>query len=71
MDINDNAPKFEQSSYSCWLSEDAERGQFVTMVTATDPDFVDHSRLMYGITGGNNQQMFDINSESGMNNIIK
>lgn len=67
IDVNDNAPKFEQSSYSCWLSEDAERGQFVTMVTATDPDTIDHLRLVYGITGGNNQQMFDINSKSGMN----
>lgn len=37
----------------------------MTMVTATDPDIVDHSRLMYGITGGNAQQMFDINSKSG------
>lgn len=35
------------------------------MVTATDPDIVDHSRLVYGITGGNAQQMFDINSKSG------
>jgi len=67
LDVNDNAPKFEQSSYSCWLSEDSERGQFVTMVTATDPDIVDHSRLVYDITGGNTQQMFDINSKSGMN----
>lgn len=67
MDVNDNAPKFEQASYSCWLSEDAERGQFVTMVTATDPDIVDHLRLIYDITGGNTQQMFDIDSKSGMN----
>lgn len=66
MDVNDNAPKFEQSSYSCWLSEDAERGQFVTMITATDPDIVDHSRLVYDITGGNTQQMFDIDSKSGI-----
>ncbi|CAH1738811.1 unnamed protein product [Aphis gossypii] len=66
LDVNDNAPKFELSSYSCWLSEDAERGQFVTMVTATDPDIVDHSRLVYDITGGNTQQMFDINSKSGI-----
>lgn len=67
LDVNDNAPKFEQSSYSCWLSEDAERGQFVTMITATDPDIVDHSRLVYDITGGNTQQMFDIDSKSGIN----
>jgi len=67
LDVNDNAPKFEQSTYSCWLSEDAERGQFVTMVTATDPDIVDHSRLVYDITGGNTQQMFSIDSKSGMN----
>jgi len=40
------------------------------MVTATDPDIVDHSRLVFGITGGNAQQMFDINSKSGKRNII-
>lgn len=40
------------------------------MVTATDPDIVDHSRLVFGITGGNAQQMFDINSKSGNRNII-
>jgi len=40
------------------------------MVTATDPDIVDHSRLVFGITGGNAQQMFEINSKSGKINII-
>lgn len=64
-DVNDNPPSFDLRSYRCVLSEDAKRGQFVTMVTATDPDVSDESRLVYSITGGNEQQMFNIDAKSG------
>lgn len=63
--MNDNSPKFEQTSYTCWLSEEATRGQFVTIVTASDPDLVDHGRLIYSIVGGNPQQTFSIDTNSG------
>lgn len=64
-DVNDNPPTFEQRSYRCALSEDAKRGQFVTMVTATDPDASDQSRLVYSLTGGNDQQIFRIDPKRG------
>ena len=35
------------------------------MVTATDPDVTDEARLFYAITGGNDQQMFNIDSKNG------
>lgn len=65
LDMNDNAPKFEQPSYACQLSQEAVRGQFVTVVTASDADLVDLSRLVYTIVGGNEQQMFAVDSSSG------
>ena len=68
-DVNDNPPQFEQRSYRCVLSEDAKRGQFVTMVTATDPDVSDQTRLVYSLTGGNDQQMFNIDSKRGMDKL--
>lgn len=64
-DVNDNAPRFEQRSYRCVLSEGAKRGQFVTMVTATDPDVADQAKLVYSLTGGNDQQMFNIDAKKG------
>lgn len=64
--MNDNPPKFEQSSYSCFLSEHAQRLQFVTIVTASDPDSIDQERLTYTIVGGNEQQTFYIDHTSGM-----
>jgi len=66
LDMNDNPPKFEQPSYSCWLSEHASRGQFVTMVTASDPDSVDQEHLTYSIVGGNEQQTFAIQHNTGL-----
>ena len=65
-DVNDNPPQFEQRSYRCVLSEDGKRGQFVTMVTATDPDVSDQTRLVYSLTGGNDLQMFNIDSKRGI-----
>jgi protocadherin Fat 1/2/3 len=65
LDMNDNPPKFEQPSYTCSLSEHAQRGQFVTVVTASDPDYVDQERLVYTIVGGNEQQTFSIDHTTG------
>ncbi|XP_011297771.1 fat-like cadherin-related tumor suppressor homolog isoform X1 [Fopius arisanus] len=69
IDMNDNPPKFEQPSYTCSLSEDAERGQFVTVVTASDPDFVDE-KLTYTIVGGNDQQTYSIDQSTGIITLI-
>ncbi|XP_023289907.1 fat-like cadherin-related tumor suppressor homolog isoform X2 [Orussus abietinus] len=69
VDMNDNPPKFEQPSYSCFLSEHAERGQFVTVVSASDPDLVDE-KLTYSIVGGNEQQTYNVDPSSGVVTLI-
>ncbi|XP_055629291.1 fat-like cadherin-related tumor suppressor homolog isoform X3 [Toxorhynchites rutilus septentrionalis] len=70
MDMNDNPPKFEQPSYTCVLSEHASRGQFVTVVSASDPDYIDHDRLTYTIAQGNELQTYDINPISGIITLV-
>ncbi|XP_029031863.2 fat-like cadherin-related tumor suppressor homolog isoform X7 [Osmia bicornis bicornis] len=69
IDMNDNPPKFEQPSYTCSLSEHAERGQFVTVVSASDPDYVDE-KLTYTIVGGNEQQTYNIDPSTGIISLI-
>lgn len=69
IDMNDNPPHFEQPSYTCSLSEHAERGQFVTVVSASDPDFVD-DKLVYTIVGGNEQQTYNIDQSTGIITLI-
>ncbi|XP_055537242.1 fat-like cadherin-related tumor suppressor homolog isoform X2 [Wyeomyia smithii] len=70
MDMNDNPPKFEQPSYTCVLSQHATRGQFVTVVSASDPDYIDHDRLTYTIAQGNELQTYDINPVSGVITLV-
>ncbi|XP_022240676.1 fat-like cadherin-related tumor suppressor homolog isoform X3 [Limulus polyphemus] len=65
-DMNDNPPSFGYSSYRCVLSEHAERGQFVTMVMASDLDITDQPKLTYSIVDGNENQAFVINSTTGV-----
>jgi len=69
IDMNDNPPKFEQPSYTCSLSEHAERGQFVTVVSASDPDYIDE-KLTYTIVGGNEQQTYNIDQSTGIISLI-
>ncbi|XP_043247503.1 fat-like cadherin-related tumor suppressor homolog, partial [Amphibalanus amphitrite] len=63
-DINDNMPTFERASYHCRLTELPVRGQFVTMVSAHDPDNGDE--ITYRIADGNDRQMFYINKRTGV-----
>uniref|UniRef100_A0A182QTF4 Fat-like cadherin-related tumor suppressor homolog n=1 Tax=Anopheles farauti TaxID=69004 RepID=A0A182QTF4_9DIPT len=70
MDMNDNPPKFEQPSYSCVLSEHATRGQFVTVVSASDPDYIDHDRLVYTIAQGNELQTYGIDPVTGIITLV-
>lgn len=38
LDVNDNAPSFEQESYTAVIPENASSGVSVVNITATDPD---------------------------------
>jgi len=64
-DFNDNSPKFYQHSYELSISDQSRRGQFVTIVKATDEDSSDRERLSYAIVDGNQNRMLKIDAASG------
>ncbi len=66
LDLNDNAPKFEQPVYEVTITDLVKRGQFVTIVTATDADSSDAGNLAYSIVGGNEKQAFMIDEYTGI-----
>ncbi|XP_050293822.1 fat-like cadherin-related tumor suppressor homolog isoform X3 [Anthonomus grandis grandis] len=70
LDMNDNAPKFEQLSYSCGVSVSAKRDQFVTIVKASDLDDVDKNNLRYTIVAGNEQQTFSMAPSTGVVTLV-
>ncbi|XP_060526655.1 fat-like cadherin-related tumor suppressor homolog isoform X2 [Cylas formicarius] len=70
IDMNDNPPKFEQTSYSCGLSVSAKRDQFVTLVKASDVDEVDRDNLRYTIVSGNEQQTFSMDPATGIVTLV-
>ncbi|XP_069056290.1 protocadherin Fat 1 isoform X2 [Pleurodeles waltl] len=60
--ISDNSsPKFTSNGYSAEISENAKVGSFVAMVIAYS-----QSSVIYEIRGGNNEDVFDINPNSGV-----
>ena len=62
-DVNDNAPLFTRNQYSATLREDAELYTTVLSVSATDAD--SNASLMYAITAGNEDNVFQISPEGG------
>ncbi|KAM8994265.1 protocadherin alpha-10-like isoform 5-T5 [Ara ararauna] len=47
LDVNDNAPQFNQSVYNAVLPEDALEGTLVARVSATDPDLGVYGEVIY------------------------
>ncbi|CAI5780402.1 protocadherin-10-like [Podarcis raffonei] len=69
-DINDNAPRFLQPSYSVYVMENNAPGASICSVSALDPDCKQNSYLSYSIADGQIQGMpvatyVSINSDSG------
>ena len=65
-DLNDNPPKFDQPSYEVTITDLAKRGQFITIVTASDADSSDAEHLSYSLVGGNEKQAFAIDDKMGI-----
>lgn len=63
-DLNDNAPAFEQPVYYAAMNAMANINDFVTNVTASDPDFGLNGSLTYYIRASNLYK-FDSNKTSG------
>ncbi|XP_030315240.1 protocadherin alpha-8-like [Calypte anna] len=68
LDVNDNAPQFNQSVYSVILPEDAPEGTLVARVCATDPDLGIYGEVIYEIDGvvpPSASDVFSIDARSG------
>ncbi|XP_043925800.1 protocadherin gamma-C5-like [Protopterus annectens] len=68
-DFNDNAPKFNQSSYNVRLKENSPIGTVVIQLKATDPDEGVNGEIEYsfrrGRISGNVNQVFSIDPHTG------
>ncbi|XP_070958937.1 protocadherin gamma-C5-like [Oncorhynchus clarkii lewisi] len=49
IDVNDNPPKFSQSSYNVYLKENGLPGSMLSSVSASDLDFGDNAKISYSI----------------------
>ncbi|NWT07340.1 PCDGA protein, partial [Mionectes macconnelli] len=73
LDVNDNAPVFEQERYSARLSENNAAGALVLSVRATDADWGQNARVRYRLGEGRVRgaplssyvEFFIVDSESG------
>eukprot|EP00035_Acanthoeca_spectabilis_P006219 m.122020 g.122020 ORF g.122020 m.122020 type:complete len:4758 (-) comp13405_c0_seq2:212-14485(-) len=71
LDINDNSPVFNQSSYSAAVREDAIVGLKVgNAVAATDADIGDNGVVTFEIIGGNSEGRFALNRSSGVVSVV-
>ena len=61
-DVNDNAPRFNQSKFTVSVSEDLKTGQLVANIRAFDPDGPQYNILTYSIEGSDH---FYVDSNSG------
>ncbi|KAK7075982.1 calcium ion binding [Halocaridina rubra] len=66
VDVNDHAPIFNQSEYTVTISESLGVGSSVQQVLASDNDDGDNALLKYDITSGNDEQVFALDSETGI-----
>ncbi|XP_034634960.1 protocadherin gamma-A12-like isoform X7 [Trachemys scripta elegans] len=69
-DINDNAPIFNQTSYTLYITENNHSGASLCSLKANDPDWGQNARVTYSITGTQIQEAplsssISINSETG------
>uniref|UniRef100_A0A3P9PH91 FAT atypical cadherin 3 n=1 Tax=Poecilia reticulata TaxID=8081 RepID=A0A3P9PH91_POERE len=71
MDVNDNAPMFDQDIYNVLISEDASIGQTVTRVLAEDLDSQVNGRITYSILKGDRTNHFWIDPVTGLLKVNK
>lgn len=73
-DANDNAPTFISPSTDdsiALLNEAISVGHVITHVVAVDKDSGDNGRITYAIVSGNEDEIFQINSETGHVELVK
>lgn len=65
IDFNDNAPSFNQNSYQARIREDAEIGDKILQVRASDLDADENGKVRYSIEKGDRMNQFNIEEDSG------
>ncbi|XP_077869859.1 cadherin-23-like [Saccoglossus kowalevskii] len=69
-DVNDNHPLFDEASFVASLSETTTTGLPVLNLLATDPDDGSNAELLFAITAGNDDSVFEIDRISGEISLI-
>ncbi|KFP21594.1 Cadherin-9 [Egretta garzetta] len=59
-DVNDNPPRFPQSTYQFSSPESAPPGTPLGRIKANDPDVGENAEIEYSISNGDGSEMFDI-----------
>ncbi|TSK13169.1 Cadherin EGF LAG seven-pass G-type receptor 1 [Bagarius yarrelli] len=65
LDINDNAPVFEQDELYIEIQENSPIDSVVARITAKDPDEGTNAQIMYQIVEGNIPEVFDLDIFTG------
>ncbi|KFQ09597.1 Cadherin-9, partial [Leptosomus discolor] len=62
-DVNDNPPRFPQSTYQFSSPESARPGTPLGRIKANDPDVGENAEIEYSISNGDGSDMFDITTD--------
>ncbi|XP_045579281.1 protocadherin beta-11-like [Salmo salar] len=67
LDVNDNAPVFNQSVYRATVMENAQKGTYITTVNASDADSGSNGQISYYLSKlkGNRVDIFNIDMATG------
>ncbi|XP_034546158.1 uncharacterized protein LOC117817527 [Notolabrus celidotus] len=68
LDVNDNAPVFNQSVYRASVKENASKGTYITTVNATDADIGTNGEMIFSFSKikGSTVHMFNIDENTGV-----
>ncbi|XP_053180416.1 uncharacterized protein LOC128363439 [Scomber japonicus] len=68
LDVNDNAPVFNQSVYRAFVVENAPKGTYITTVNATDADIGSNGEIIFSFSKikGNTVDMFSFDENTGV-----
>ncbi|XP_067261327.1 protocadherin-23 isoform X2 [Chanodichthys erythropterus] len=66
LDINDNAPVFNNPEYHAQVTENSPIGTALIHISASDPDQGTNGTVAYNIISGNNRGLIRVNSVTGV-----
>uniref|UniRef100_A0A7I4YNL8 Cadherin domain containing protein n=1 Tax=Haemonchus contortus TaxID=6289 RepID=A0A7I4YNL8_HAECO len=70
-DVNDNAPRFDQTSYDLYIAENSPVGSTVGTIVATDPDEGENAKIQFRIFGGADAKLFDLEVDENQPGVVR